>query len=323
MPLASRAAAATVILFVSAACHRGGEGGAIVTSGHVEATDVRLSAKVPGRIARVALQEGGAVTAQQELVAIETTDIDLSLARARADRGAADADLRLRVAGSRAEDIAQLEAQAASAAADLDGAERDLARMQALLEKGSGTAQSRDQANTRRDVAKGRLESARQALQRAQRGNRSEEIDASRARLAAADAQIAQLAQQRTDAVLASPVAGVLTERLVEPGELVQAGTPLAVVTNLADAWLTIYVAEPDLGRIRLGQEVDVRTDDGQARKGRVTFIASKAEFTPKNVQTRDERVKLVFKVKVGLDNADGLFKPGMPAEATLAAAAR
>ncbi len=315
--------AAAVLLFASIACKRGGHDGAIVTSGHVEATDVRLSAKVPGRVARFALQEGSAVTARQELVAIETTDIDLSLARARADRGAADADLRLRVAGSRAEDVAQLEAQAQSAAADLDGAERDLARMQALLEKGSGTAQSRDQANTRRDVAKGRLESARQSLQRAQRGSRSEEIDAARSRLAAADAQIAQLEQQRSDTVLLSPVAGILTERLVEPGELVQAGTPLAVVTNLADAWLTVYVAEPDLGRIRLGQDVEVRTDDGQTRKGRVTFIASKAEFTPKNVQTRDERVKLVFKVKVGLDNADGLFKPGMPSEATLAAAAR
>ncbi len=93
------------------------------------------------------------------------------------------------------------------------------------------------------------------------------------------------------------------------------------MITDLDDAWLTVYVGEPDLGRIRLGQEAEVVTDDGQTRKGKVTFIASKAEFTPKNVQTRDERVKLVYKVKIGLENKDGLFKPGMPAEARLRAA--
>jgi HlyD family secretion protein len=310
-------------LVVSAGCHGKGDGAAVVTSGHVEATDVRLSAKVPGRIASFPFQEGSTIAAGQELLKIDTTDIDLALAQATAEHGAADAELRLRVAGARAEDVAELAAQVASAAADLDGAERDLGRMQALLDKGSGTTEARDQARTRRDVLVARLEAARQSLRRARAGSRSEEIDAARARLGSASARIAQLEQQKTDAVLLSPAAGVLTERLVEPGELVQAGTPLTVITNLAEAWLTVYVAEPDLARIRIGQEADVRTDDGQSRKGRVTFIASKAEFTPKNVQTRDERVKLVFKVKVGLDNADGLFKPGMPAEATLAAAAR
>jgi HlyD family secretion protein len=90
------------------------------------------------------------------------------------------------------------------------------------------------------------------------------------------------------------------------------------VVTDLQDAWLTVYVAEPDLGRIHLGDEAEVRTDGGETRKGRITFIATQAEFTPKNVQTRDERVKLVYKVKLGLENQDGLFKPGMPSEARL-----
>ncbi|MEO6401371.1 MAG: HlyD family efflux transporter periplasmic adaptor subunit, partial [Vicinamibacteria bacterium] len=95
------------------------------------------------------------------------------------------------------------------------------------------------------------------------------------------------------------------------------AGSPICVITKLADAWLTVYVTDVDLARIRIGQEATVKTDGGQTRKGKLTYIASKAEFTPKNVQTRDERVKLVFRVKVGLDNADGFFKPGMPAEAT------
>jgi HlyD family secretion protein len=98
----------------------------------------------------------------------------------------------------------------------------------------------------------------------------------------------------------------------------VQAGAPLLVLTNLKEPWLTVYVGALDLPKLRLGQQADVTTDDGQPRKGTISYIASQAEFTPKNVQTRDERVKLVYKVKIGLENEDGLFKPGMPAEARL-----
>ena len=135
--------------------------------------------------------------------------------------------------------------------------------------------------------------------------------------MASIDARIAALTQQRNDATLLSQVAGVLTSRVAEPGEQLQAGSPICVITQLADAWLTVYVTDVDLARIRIGQDATITTDGGQTRKGRLTYIASKAEFTPKNVQTRDERVKLVYRVKVGLDNADGFFKPGMPAEAT------
>jgi HlyD family secretion protein len=115
-----------------------------------------------------------------------------------------------------------------------------------------------------------------------------------------------------------SPSAGIVTAATAEPGELLAAGSPIVVITDLASAWLNVYVDEPSLGRIRLGQPVEVRTDGGEVREGRITFIASQAEFTPKNVQTRDERVKLVFRVKVDLANEDGLFKPGMPAEARI-----
>jgi HlyD family secretion protein len=94
------------------------------------------------------------------------------------------------------------------------------------------------------------------------------------------------------------------------------------VLTDLKNAWLTVYVAEPDLGRIRVGQQAQVVTDGGERRTGHVMQVASQAEFTPRNVQTRDERVKLVYRVKIALPNDDGLFKPGMPAEARLQRAA-
>jgi len=304
------------------ACHRGAQDGVIVASGNVEATEVLVSTKVPGAIESLSVDEGSVVKPGQELARIDTTDIRLALEAAHADRAQADAELRLRLAGSREEDVKEARAQVVRTEADLDGAQKDLARMEGLLASGSGTTKSRDDAGTRRDVAAASLEAARERLRRLEAGARSEEKDAARARLQSAEARIAQLEQQLKDAVILSPVGGVVTSKLSEPGELAARGTGLVIVTDLSDAWLNVYVAEPDLGRIRLGQEAEVRTDDGQVRKGRVSFVASQAEFTPKNVQTRDERVKLVYRIKVALENADGLFKPGMPSTARLQPAA-
>jgi HlyD family secretion protein len=278
----------------------------LTASGHVEATDVRIATKVAGRLQDFALQEGDTVKTGQT----------------RAERQQATAELQLRRAGSRKEDVAAGAAQVSQAQAELDGAQKDLDRMQGLLDRGSGTTKFRDDARTRRDVAAARLRGARETLARLKNGSRPEEIESARARVGVSDARMAQLDQQIKDATVVSPTTGVVTEKIAQAGELLQAGSPLCVITDLADAWLTVYVGEPDLGRIRIGQEADVVTDDGQSRKGRITFVASKAEFTPKNVQTRDERVKLVYKVKVGLDNRDGLFKPGMPAEARFRVAA-
>lgn len=190
--------------------------------------------------------------------------------------------------------------------------------MEGLLATGSGTTKSRDDALTRRDLARASLDAAREQLRKLEAGSRPEELEAGRARVAAAEARIAQLEQQVRDATITSPVEGIVSEKLAEKGELVGPGGGIALVTDLAGAWLTVYVGEPTLGRFRIGQSVEVRTDDGQVRKGEISFVASEAEFTPKNVQTRDERVKLVFRVKIRLFNDDHLFKPGMPAEARI-----
>jgi HlyD family secretion protein len=321
--IAGAIAAATASGLLLAGCGKAPESNVIVGAGHVEATDVHIAAKVAGRLLKFALQEGDAVKLGQPLAELDTTDNLLSLRQARGDRDQAAAELALRVAGSRPEDIAEAAAQAASARADLDGAQKDLDRMQALLDRGSGTAKSRDDARTRRDMAAARLRAQEEALARARHGSRPQEIAEARARLAAMDAHAATLEQQIRDATVISPLTGVVTEKVAQQGELLQPGSPLCVVTDLANAWLTVYVAEPDLARIRLAQPAEVVTDDGQRRGGHITYISPEAEFTPKNVQTRDERVKLVFKVKVGLDNRDGLFKPGMPATARFQAAAK
>ena len=305
----------------AAGCAGKAADGAIVASGHVEATRVRVSSKIAGRLQSLAVKEGDVVEAGREIGRIDPTDLQLALQQARAERDRASAQLRLQLAGPRREDVAELEAQARSVEVELADAKLDLERMQALLDRGSGTTKARDDARARRDIAAQKLAAMRQSLARMRSGSRVEEKDAARAAVAAAEARIAQVEQQLSDAVITSPVAGVVTEKVAEAGELLSAGAPIGEVTNLQDSWLTVYLPEADLARIRYGQPAEVVTDGGQRGKGTVSFIASQAEFTPKNVQTRDERVKLVFKVKIALENEGGVFKPGMPAEARLAAA--
>jgi HlyD family secretion protein len=317
----------TLLLTVATAwvpgCRERSPEGEIPSSGYVEATQVRISAKVGGTVAFLAAQEGDRVQARQLLARLDSVDVVLALNAARGDRDQAAADLRLRMAGTRAEEVREAGAQLDRAQAEVDGAERDLVRMQALLDAGSGTEKTRDDARTRRDLARATREAAREQFQKRKNGSRPEEVEAARARLASAGARVAQLEQQRDDTSIESPRQGVLTERLIETGELITAGAGICVITDLEHPWLSAYIGESDLGRIRLGDAADVVTDDGQRRTGTVSFISDRAEFTPRNAQTRLEREKLVFRVKVSLENKDGLFKPGMPMEVRFHAVGR
>jgi HlyD family secretion protein len=121
-------------------------------------------------------------------------------------------------------------------------------------------------------------------------------------------------------ATLVSPLSGVVLSKNVEPGEYVAAGTPVITVGELVNPWLRAYINETDLGRVKVGQRVYVTTDTypGKRYEGRISFIASQAEFTPKNVQTEKERVKLVYRVKVDIPNPHMELKPGMPADAEI-----
>ncbi len=306
------------VLLCLNACVQGSRDPAIRASGHVEATEVRVSSKVAGHLASLEVHEGQEVPAGTVIARIDPVDDELALRAARADRDQADAQLRLLLAGSRLEDVAEAAAGVEQAQADAASAAKDLERVRALVERGSAAAKSRDDAQARNDVAAGRLDAARERWRKLKSGARPEEIDGARARLASAEARVAQLEQQLADCTVVSPLAGIVTEKIAEGGEHVTPGSPIVVVTDVRDAWLSIYVPEPDLDSIRIGQTARVRTDGGTERGGRVSFVASQAEFTPKNVQTRDERVKLVFKIKITLENADGTFKPGMPAEAVI-----
>jgi HlyD family secretion protein len=312
----NRFLAALVVSLSLLACGRAGRDGRVVASGHIEAVEVRVGTKVRGRLLERPVDEGDAVKAGQLLAVLDTIDAELFLREAVAQRDQADAMLRLRVAGSRREDIAEAAAQVASVSADLAGAEKELKRQETLVSEGVTTAKTKDDALAKRDALAAQLESSKQALARAKAGSREQEVEGARAARDALDARIAQLKQQIADATIVSPTNGLVTEKVAEPGELLAPGAPIVVVTDLALPWLTVYVAEPELGKIKLGAAAEITTDGGEKRQGKVSFIASTAEFTPKNVQTRDERVKLVYRVKIALENPDGLFKPGMPAEA-------
>jgi HlyD family secretion protein len=302
-------------------------------SGHVEATDVRLAPEVGGRILTLAVKEGDRVEPNALILRLDATDFELAAARAKAERSQADAQLALLEAGSRREDISQAQAQTqaardevAAARAELTSAEADLERFEALLKANAGSRKQRDDAGTRRDVARehvqaaeSRVRAAEQSTARLVSGARPQEIAAARARVAAAAAQLATIEKSIGDTTLRSPIAGVVTEKLVEVGEMISPRTPAIIITDLAQAWADVFVPEPTVPRIRLGQQATVVTDaGGPGMPGTVTYISPKAEFTPRNVQTAEERSKLVYRVRVTVDNKEGVLKQGMPVDAVI-----
>ena len=316
-----------------AACNRAAETPAGRVSGYVEATEVRVAAEVGGRLIEVKVAEGDRLNAGDLIARIDTSDTDLALRRAGAEREQAEAQLALLRAGSRQEDTRQAAAQVESAQAEvraaqaeLDAATADVERFENLLRANAGSVKQRDDAVTRRNVAAARVRGAQErargagdALARQRSGARPQEIDAARARVSTVDAQIATLQKSIADATLKAPVGGIVTSKLLDAGEMVAPRAPVAVITDLDHAWANVYVDERVVPQLKIGQPATLVTDAGQRLNGTITFISPKAEFTPRNVQTAEERSKLVYRVKVTADNRAGVLKPGMPVEAELA----
>jgi HlyD family secretion protein len=322
-----------VLALLAAACDDEAPTNLLRVSGHVEATEVQVAAEVAGRLVELRVDEGDRVKRGDVIARLDTRDTELRIAGAEAERAAADAQMRLLQAGARVEDIRQAEAQveaaeteAAAAQAEFKAAELDLERFESLLRANAGSQKQRDDAKARADVARERVRgaaertrAAREGVARLRSGARPQEVDAARARVAAADAQLAMLDKSLKDAQVVSPVDGIVTTKLVDQGELLAARTPLVVVTDLDRAWANVFVPEPMVPRVKIGQTATVFTDaGGHGIAGKVTFISPKAEFTPRNVQTADERSKLVYRIKVSVDNSQGVLKQGMPVDAEL-----
>jgi HlyD family secretion protein len=336
--LATAVPVALSLALLSAGCAPKAPADRIRASGSIEATEVQVSAQVGGRLLELLVTEGDRVTAGQTIARLDTTDAQLALRRAGADRDQAAAQLALLEAGSRQEDIRQAEAQVKSAEADVVGArddlaaaETDLVRFDTLLKANSGSQKQRDDAAARRDLSRARLQAAEERVRSAQeakirldRGPRPQEIAAARARLASTEAQVATIEQNIKDATVVSPVAGLVTQKLADAGEILAPRSPIVNVVDLDHAWANIYIDEPLVPRLRLGQPATVFTDAGGAGlTGTITFISPKAEFTPRNVQTAEERSKLVYRIKVSVDNSRGVLKQGMPVEGEIPLAAK
>ena len=313
--------ALALVLFL--ALRRDGDQEELEASGTVEATEADLGFNVPGRIASIAVREGDAVREGQLLATLDAAELEARRSAAAAQADAARAVLAELESGARAEEVAQGRAAVRAAARRAEDAHRDLERARALFEGGAVSRESFDKAETQYEVASASLDQAREQLRVLETGPRAERIAAQRAAVSSAEAAVRQVEAMLDNATIRAPFDGLVTIRHREPGETVQPGLPVVTVMNPDDRWVRIYISEDRIGAVRLGQPVAISSDTYRGREypGRVVFIAQEAEFTPRNVQTKEERVKLVYAVRAQITGDPGLqLKPGVPADVRLLA---
>ncbi len=297
------------------------EDGVILASGTVEATEADLGFQAAGRIERIAAREGDWIERGQELAWLDRTELLARRRAVEAQAEAARAVLRELESGFRSEEVAQGRAALRAAQQRVNDAVRDLERTRRLFEGGAVSQQMLDNAETAFELAQSEYDRAEEALRILETGPRVERILAQRAVVAQAEAAVAQIDAALDFSLIRAPFDGVITIRHREPGETVPAGAPVLTLMNPDDRWVRIYVREDEVGRIAVGQPAAITADADPDRlyEGEVVFIASGAEFTPRNVQTTEERVKLVYRVKVQIIGDPGTdLKPGLAADVRL-----
>lgn len=309
-----------LVVLAGLACSNRRDRSVITASGTIEAVEVNVASKVAGQILALAVEEGARVRPGDVLATVDHATADIQLRQAEAGIRLAEAQLALLVKGARSEDLRQAEAALTQADSALKVAGDDAARMRELFKTGSVTSKQRDDAEARLTVATAQRSAATEALGKLRRLARPEEIQAAEARLDQARAAADLLAKTIADCIVTAPAGGIVTHKAVEAGELVMPGSTVVTLADLASVYVMIFVTELEIGRIKLGDGVDVRIDafPERAFPGKITYISPEAEFTPKNVQTKEDRVKLVFGVKVEIGNTEGLLKPGLPADAVV-----
>jgi len=293
----------------------------IVASGTVEITEADLGFQRPGRIDSIAVHEGDRVVAGAPLAWLDSQELAAERRAAASQQASAAARLAELVAGSRSEDIAQAR-EALRAATDRESnASREAERAQRLFAGGAISERQRDAAATALELAQADRAAAAERLQLVEAGPRTEQIAAQRALVAQAAATVARVDAALDQMTVRAPFAGRITIRHREPGETVGAGAPVLSLTDPEDRWVRIYVRGDEVGRLALGETATITADANPDREytGVVTFIADEAEFTPRSVQTTEERVKLVYRVKVRITGDEAFdLKPGLPADVRL-----
>lgn len=273
----------------------------LLLSGSIEARDVEVGSLLGGRVAKVLIEEGSQVTADQPIVQFETDLIDLQIRQQESRVAQSRANLTKALRGPRIEEIARARAAA-------ENAEREQLRQRALLDGGIVGQQPYDAAATQ-------AKTAIETLRELERGSRPEDIAAARAALEADERQLAYLQRQKQESVVRAPAAGVIESMDLRPGDLVGPSQPVAKMLEPSQLWVRVYVPEPQLGRVHVGQKAALTVDTFPKREfpGHVVEIRTQSEYTPRNVQTLDQRMDQVFGVKMAIDRTTDL-RPGMAA---------
>jgi HlyD family secretion protein len=292
----------------------------LTLSGNIEAHESLVSFKVPGRITELPVEEGQLVGQGALLARLEDADYRQHVRIDEAGVRVRESDLALTLAGTREQEIKAAKQSVNDAKADMEEKKLDNDRAQRLFAEDAVSAQDRDLAATALKRSEAALAAAQERHNQAVEGSRKEDIAIAHANVNQAHANLGLSRVNLDYTVLRAPLAGVVTVRQAELGEVVSPGSPVVTIADLDHPWLRAYVAETDLGRIHWGQDAVVTTDTypGKQYHGRISFISSTAEFTPKSVQTEKERVTLVYRIKIDLDNPNHELKPGMPADARI-----
>ena len=287
-------------------------------TGTIEATQVDVSVKITGRILQRLVKEGDRVTRGQVLVRLDDSELAADVRRLDAALRSAQSTLRDLQKGARPQEVEDARAAVSSAEATRTMTERDYQRTEQLFKQNLIAAQDVDRARQAYEVARAQERSARERLALLLEGSRPDQIDAARWQVTQAESALAQARSRLRETVVVSPIEGVVLRKNLEAGETANPGVPILTLVDPKDVWLRAYVPETEMGRLKIGDPATLRVDAFPNRvfTGRLIEIGGEAEFTPRNVQTKKERVNLVFRIKIQIDNPEGLLKPGLPADA-------
>jgi HlyD family secretion protein len=296
----------------------------LALSGNIEAHEALVGFKVAGRIVELPIEEGQQVSEGALLARLDDADLKQRVRIDEASIRVRESSLALTLAGTRQQEVKAAQQSVLDAQADLEQKMLDNDRARQLFAKDEISAQDRDRAATALKRAEAIFSAAQQRHNEAVEGSRKEDIAIAQANLNQAGANLGLSQVNLSYTILRAPSAGIVTVRQAELGEVISPGAPVVTLADLDHIWLRAYVAETDLGRITWGQQAIVTTDTypGKQYHGRISFISSTAEFTPKSVQTTKERVTLVYRIKIDIDNPNHELKPGMPADAHIDLAA-
>ena len=309
-----------LILLIYYGCGNGNDKNEIEASGNIEVTEILVSSKVAGEVETIFKKEGELVDVGDTVLTIDHENLDLQLQQALASQQYAEAQLKLLKAGAREEDKNQAEEMLKQVEVNLQLSENDKERMTKLYDSNAITKKQYEDAIAKYEITLAQYNSAKENYKKLNNLARPEEITQAESNVKRQIATVNILRKNINDSYVTTPQKGYIVKKFVEEGETVSLMSSLFKISDLSTAKLIVYISEEELGRVKLGQKANIYVDAFEDKNfnGTITYISPEAEFTPKNIQTKDERTKLVFAVKIEVPNPNIELKAGMPADAVI-----